>query len=371
MKLDVIELTKTLVSIPSVSRMSNAPVADAVKSLFAGSDWEVEESAYVDPNGERKVNLVAKLGQGTGGLAFCSHNDTVPGQEQDWPAFTPEIRDGKLYGRGSCDMKGPLAATLVAALSIEPASLKKPIYIVATSDEEISLLGAKFLSETSEILRRDRPEYGIIAEPSRMMPVYSHKGFCTIQVKSLGRAAHSSTGLGESALLKAIPFLSYLVDLDKMLQEDESFMNSLYNPPHHTLNLTVNSGEAALNVMAPQTMIEISVRGMPDSRTDELVDMIIEKARSYGLEAQGRCTNVLFTPISSEIVQVCIELTGLDPETVTYGTDGSYLMDVIEQLVILGPGDIALAHTVGEYVPVDELHQAVDVYKRLIEKLCQ
>ncbi len=371
MKLDVIELTKRFVSIPSVSRVSNAPISDAIKSLFAESDWVVEESDYIDKNGERKVNLVAKLGQGTGGLAFCSHNDTVPGQEHDWPAFTPEIRDGKLYGRGSCDMKGPLAATLVAALSIDPDSLKKPIYIVVTSDEEISLVGAKFLSETSEILRRDRPEYGVIAEPSSMVPVYSHKGFCTIRVKSVGRSAHSSTGLGESALIKAIPFLSYLADLDKMLQEDSSFMNPLYQPPHHTLNLTIDSGEAAINVMAPETKINISIRGMPNSRTDELIELIEDKARGYGFDVSHRSNDPLFTPIDSELVQLCVELIGEEPVTVSYGTDGCHLMNVIDQLLILGPGDIARAHAIDEFVPIDELHQAVSVYKQLIERLCQ
>ena len=131
---DVVELTKILVGCQSVSRMSNAPISDYIQSLLEEMGAVVERLEYIDDNGELKVNLIGKIGEGSGGVAFCSHSDTVPGQESDWAAFEPWLENGRLYGRGSCDMKGPLAATMIAASKIDASQLKNPIYSVATSD---------------------------------------------------------------------------------------------------------------------------------------------------------------------------------------------------------------------------------------------
>lgn len=368
--MDVIALTEELVAIPSVTPMSNMPIIEKLEQLLADANWQIERTDYVDRNGVTKGNIVAKLGEGTGGLAFCSHVDTVPGQEQDWPAFSPEIREGNLFGRGSCDMKGPLAATLVAALAVDSAALKKPIYMVLTADEEWGLEGAKYLKDHSKMLINERPAMGVIAEPTSMVPVYSHKGFCAVYVKVKGRAAHSSTGLGDSALMKAVPFMSDLVAFDKLAQTDASFMNDLYTPPHHTINFVIDTGDVASNVTAPFADIKIALRGMPDARTAELAEMIVEKAVGYGFEVETDLVQPLFTSQTSDLIQACIEFTDAEPETVAYGTDGNYLMEVIKDMVILGPGSIDVAHTVGEFVPVAELHQAVDVYAKLIERFC-
>ena len=296
--------------------------------------------------------------------------DTVPGQEQDWEAFEPTVRAGKLYGRGSCDMKGPIAATLIAAASVDVAKLKKPLYIILTADEEVGLLGAKRMADTSVMLAEAGIEHGVIAEPTKMIPVYSHKGYCMIEATATGLAAHSSTGLGSSALLKVAPFLNYLAELDQQLQSDPSFQNDDYTPTQQTLNLVVDSGEAALNVTAPKTVVKVATRPMPNSRSREVGQMIYDKAVAYGLDATLAFVEPLVASLSAELVKLSVELTGKQPETVSYGTDGNYLKTAIQNLVILGPGDIALAHTVGEFVPVAQLDEAVAVYKELIERLC-
>ena len=368
---NVVDLTKEFVSIPSVSRWSNAPAMDRMQQLIeAQGGWQIERTQYTDENGEVKVNLIAKLGEGTGGVAFCSHNDTVPGQEQDWPAFSPEIRGDQLFGRGSCDMKGPLAATMVAAFSADSAKLKKPIYIIITSDEELGLLGAKFMAGNSALLRDSHPEYGIIAEPTSMIPVYSHKGYGGVTVTINGRAAHSSTGLGVSANLLLAPFLMEMAELDKMIQTDESFLNHEYTPPHHTLNLTIDDGNCALNVTCPKTIVRTSIRPMPNSRSVELSQMIAQKAQAYGFTTEINHEDALYCAPDSTLVQACVELTGRQPETVPYGTDGQFLQQHMDELVIFGPGSISVAHTTEEFVPISELHQAVDVYSKLIERFC-
>lgn len=370
MEHDVVSLTKALVEIPSVTRNSNAPIADFLQSLLANAGWEVERTEYIDPNGELKVNLVAKLGEGNGGLAFCSHNDTVPGQEQDWPAFTPEIRDGMLYGRGSCDMKGPLAATIVACLNIDPQTLKKPLYLVLTADEEIGLIGAKKLVEASEILQRDRPEFGVVAEPTELIPVYSHKGYAMITAKATGRAAHVAMGTGESALFKVVPFMADLVALDEELRTNPDYQDDIYEPTHHTLNFVVDTGQAATNVTAPFATVTIGIRPMRSAKSEEVYDRILALAANYDVTVESDYMPPLFAPIDCALVQAATALTGKSPETVSYGTDGAYLGACIEQLVILGPGSINVAHTVGEHIAVDDLHAAVTLYEQLIAALC-
>lgn len=369
--MNVLELTKNLISIPTVSDNSNDPVNSLLEGILSKAGFEIERKTYEDENGVLKANFVAKLGPGTGGLAFCSHSDTVPGQEEQWPAFDPEVKGALLYGRGSCDMKGPLAATVIAATQIDPSQLKKPIYIVVTSDEEVGLIGAKFLSEQSEILKRDRPEHGIIAEPTSMIPVYSHKGFATVNVTAHGRAAHTSTGLGESATLKIAPFMADMTKLNAEMQSNPMYQNDSFTPPTNGFNMIINDYGTPFNVSASKTTVGLCFRAMPDAGTEEILAHIQERADVYGLDVEVDLVDSLYCPPTADIVTASLELTDVEEaETVPYGTDGVFLKDVIKNLVILGPGDIKVAHTIEEHVPLNELYQAVEVYKGLIKQLC-
>ncbi|MEM7803092.1 MAG: M20/M25/M40 family metallo-hydrolase, partial [Chloroflexota bacterium] len=360
------------VSMETVSHQSNVELTDQIEKMLVSAGFETERCDYVDDAGVAKGNLIAKLGKGKGGLAFCSHSDTVPGQEDLWPAFNPFEEDGKLYGRGSCDMKGPLAASIIAAMQVDPDTLKKPIYIVVTADEEIGLVGARHVVAHSEILKRDRPVYGVIAEPTSMVPVYSHKGFASIKITASGRAAHTSTGLGESATLKLGPMLAYLAELDHEFRTNPRFQNADFTPPTNGLNVTINDGNTPLNVTADKAEIRISMRVMPNSDAEEAVDLIVSKADELNLESSLAMSGPLYCEPSNEIVQAALKATNVTkPETVPYGTDGMYLKNSIDNLVILGPGDIAVAHTIEEQVPIRELHQAVEVYSALIQALCQ
>ena len=369
--MDVLELTKQLVSIPSVSKDPNGPVNKVAEDILTEAGFEIERIDYTDPNGVLKSNFVAKLGEGSGGLAFCSHTDVVPGQEDQWPAFDPEVKGDLLYGRGSCDMKGPFAATIIAAAKIDPTQLKKPIYIVATSDEEVGLVGAKIVSEQSEILKRDRPEHGIIAEPTKMIPVYAHKGSATVVVTATGRAAHTSTGLGESATLKIAPFMADMAALNTKMMSDPAYQDDEFIPPTNGFNMIIDDGDTAMNVTASKTVVTIFFRTMPKADTELALAEIEKCAKAYDLDIEIEWDAPLFCEPSADIVQASLALTGIEKaETVPYGTDGTFLKNVIKNLVILGPGDIAVAHTITEHVPLDELNQAVDVYTGLIEKIC-
>ncbi|MCB0014611.1 MAG: M20/M25/M40 family metallo-hydrolase, partial [Anaerolineales bacterium] len=276
-----------------------------------------------------------------------------------------------LYGRGSCDMKGPLAATMVAASQIDPSELKHPIYIVVTSDEEIGLLGAKYVANNSAMLRDDKPLYGVIAEPTSMVPVYAHKGGQFVTVIAHGTAAHTSTDKGDSATFKLAPFLAEMAELRKRVMVDETFMNHEFNPPTNGFNMTITDFDVPGNVTAPKAMCRVGFRGAPNAGSEELVQLIVDAAEKYELEYTVGGHTPLYVSKDSELVQSAVRaLGGTKPDTAPYGTDGIYLQNAIPQMIVLGPGDIGVAHSVGEFVPLAELTSAVDVYEQMIRELC-
>jgi acetylornithine deacetylase len=369
MNFDPLQLTKELVAIPSVSRWSNADISNLLEKWLKEAAFEIERLEYTDANGETKISLVAKKGAGTGGLAFIGHSDTVPGQEEEWPAFSPTVENGHLIGRGSCDMKGPLAATLAAA-AVEPAHLKKPIYLVVTADEEAGGVGAIQVARESTLFNNNGPQYGVIAEPTQLVPVYAHKGGCQITITVYGQAAHTSTDRGISANFLVAPFLAEMAELATTLKTDESFMNHEFDPPTLGFNLTIDDGGCRPNVTAAKTVCVISFRPMPNDQSNRLREMIIEKAKIYGFEVAYRSLKPFYISPNAEIVQAACQASGLaQPQTVPFGTDAFHLQDSLE-LVVLGPGNIAQAHTVGEWIEIAQLEKAVSIYRQMIERLC-
>ena len=370
MGLDVVQLASDAVAINSVSQRSNAEVSDLLEDTLKQYEFEVERLEFVDDNGERKVSLVGKKGEGTDGFGLFSHSDTVPGMEEEWNPFEPVVEDGRLFGRGSCDMKGPLAATIAAGAAVDAAKLKRPLLVVVTADEEISGLGARQVAEESVLFNAARPKHGVIAEPTCLTPVYAHKGGAGVIVTAHGRAAHTSTDRGISANFLIAPFLVDMAELAKQLKTDESFMNQEFDPPTNGFNIILNDGGCRPNVSAAKTVCTISFRPMPNDRSDDVIAMVTEKANQYGFEVSSRRGTPFYISPDAEIVQAGLKATGIEkPGTVPFGTDAATFKDYL-QLVILGPGNIVQAHTVGEWLEIAQLTEAVGVYRRLIEMLC-
>jgi acetylornithine deacetylase len=369
-KLGLVALTEALVRIPSVSRWSNAAVSDFAEEQMALYGFEVERLAYTDPNGEQKVSLVGQIGSGDGGLAFFSHSDTVPGQEDVWHAFDPWIEEGRLYGRGSCDMKGPFAATLIAAASVDPARLKQPVFVVLAADEEIGGYGAIQITAESQSLQRAATRFGVVAEPTKMTPVYAHKGVGEVVVTAHGRAAHSSKDTGISANFLIAPFLAEMAMLNDEVKRDEAYMNHDFVPPTNGFNMTINDFGCRVNVTADKSQCRISFRPMPRDNSAGLIERISDSAKARGFDVESRSIEPFAVDPSSRIVAAACRATGTsEAETVPYGTDAFWLQEKFE-LVVLGPGDIGLANTVGENLPVADLEGAVEVYKKMIDEIC-
>lgn len=370
MALDVIELTKELVAIESVSSSSNAPAAERLETLLRERGFVTERLEYTDAKGVLKVNIVGRKGEGTGGIAFLSHLDTVPGTAWTSNAWEARIEGDRMIGLGACDMKGPLAATVVAADKFDAATLKRPIIIVGSADEEVGLFGARQVAQESTIMKETRPEHGVVAEPTMMVPVHAHKGGAFVRVTAHGSAAHTSQDIGVSANFLIAPFLAEMAELAKRLKEDTSYHSPDFSPPTPGFNLTLTDYNTAGNITAAKTTATLSLRPAPNDRTADVVAEIESRAKHYGFEVQSGMFAPFYTSPDAAIVQASLAATGLDrSEVVPYGTEAGLYQDLME-VVILGPGDIAQAHTDGEWILLSQLHEAVEIYTRLIEQLC-
>ena len=372
--LDVTTLTTEMVAIPSVSRDSNLAIADYVEQLLTSLDFEVERQAFTDPAGVPKFNLVARKGpvegSGTGGLGFFSHMDTVPGTGWEDEAWTPRAEPDRLIGLGACDMKGPLAATIIAADSVAARDLTAPVYVVVTADEETTGQGALEVVTNSTLFRQSPPRQGVIAEPTSLIPVYAHKGVNALTVTATGVAAHTSTELGTSANFLIAPFLAEMAELATELKTDPSYRNDEFEPPTLGFNMTINDGGIPPNVTAAKTVCRLSMRPMPNDRSDEVVARIKERAEHYDLEVSTMTLRPFAVDPQAAIVQAALAATGAAAaKTVSYGTDGFHIQNTVE-LVVLGPGDIKVAHTKGEWILRSQLDEAIAVYQRLIEHFC-
>ena len=264
--MDAKELTKTLIGYNTVSTRSNVAVTDFLTETLESVDCEVERVEYTDAAGVLKVNLIGRKGRETGerGVALLGHIDTVPAIGWSENPFEARIADGKMYGRGSCDMKGSVACMIETASRYEASDLDAPLYVVITADEEVGYLGARAVAEKSEMFQKyGFPRYGVVGEPTELHAVYAHKGVVRFTVTATGRAAHSSTGEGDNANLKLIPFLSEMRDIYHELTTDTRYFNDEFSPPFTDWNITLSDGECTANITSPLSVCNINYRPMP------------------------------------------------------------------------------------------------------------
>ena len=375
MSLDVVELTSQFISYHSVSQLSNVPATRYAAKVLQAIGFAIEERAYTDAQGVDKLSIIGKLGQGTGGLTLMSHNDVVPAAHaEDWTGspFVARVSKGKLYGRGACDMKGPLAASICAAANFKARDLQQPVYIVVTADEEISGAGARDITRKSKFFQEAKRGYGLICEPTLLNVVYAHKGGMGIRIESQGRAAHTSTLKGTNANMAMIPFLVEMKKINELALNAKRYRNDEFDPPYSEWSISINDHNVAMNISPAQSVCRISYRLMPGVDATPLVERTKKAAQKYGL----KCTMLgmdqgIYTPPDSLLVQTALKITGKrKPRTVPYGTDGVAYVERMKQLVVLGPGDIAQAHTVDEWIKTEQLNMGVDVYSRFIEHVC-
>lgn len=374
--MDALQYAKDLVAFESTSCLTNGPVTDYVDDVLQQLSFETERLEYVDAAGVRKCNVIGKKGAGEGGVAYFGHTDVVPADPwlfDDHGPFTPTVKDDRLYGRGSCDMKGSVACALAAAARFSPSELKHPIYITCTADEEVGFLGAKQVAAESRLFQEmvTGNARGIIGEPTCLEVVHAHKGVEGFRAISRGRAAHSSTRHGINANLVMIPFLMEMKAIHDETAADPAWQHDEFDPPTLSYNIGINDHTAATNITPPQSICTVYFRPMPGQKPQIILDRVQAAANEHGVEVGFTVSGAPFyMDRDAEYVQEVLELAGNDtPRTVSYGTDAGEFL-ALKNLVVFGPGDIAQAHTHDEWIALEQLELGTEMYSRAMRRWC-
>jgi len=374
--MNALEYAKQLVSFESTSVLSNVAVTDYAQQQLQKIGFTVERVEYNDANGIRKACVVGRKGSGPGGMAYFGHTDVVPADPwlfDDHGPFQPTVKDDRLYGRGSCDMKGSVACTLAAAEQFSESDLKAPIYVTCTADEEIGYGGAAEVAARSEIFQEmvAGEANGIIGEPTSLEVVHAHKGVIGFIATSRGKAAHSSTREGLNANLAMIPFLAEMKKIHDEAEADSDWHNHEFDPPTITWNIGINDHTKAVNITPPQSICTVYFRPMPGQDGNILLERARQAAEDNGLEftvpVHG---DPIYTDPNCDFVKEVLQIAGRDKATtVSYGTDGAKLT-ALKKLVVCGPGSIAQAHTHDEWIALEQLEKGTELYSRLIKHWC-
>jgi acetylornithine deacetylase len=374
--MNALEYTSDLVAFGSISSRSNADVSEYVEKVLKRLEFETERIEYTDAAGVKKVNVVGKKGSGKGGLAYFGHTDVVPAEpwfSTEHGPFSPTVKGDRLYGRGSCDMKGSIGCMLAAAEQFPKKALRFPLYVTCTADEEVGYTGAAEVAKRSELFREmvAGDACGIVGEPTELEVVYAHKGTFGFQAVSHGRAAHSSTRHGLNANLAMIPFLAEMKAIHDETEMDPAWQDDRFDPPTISWNIGINDHTAAVNITAPQSVCTVYFRLMPGQKPDALLSRARATAEKNGLDFEVKNAAIpLYLDPKSELVTELLAIVGRSkPTTVTYGTDGTQLT-ALKKLAVFGPGNIAQAHTFDEWIALEQLERGTRFYEQAIRRWC-
>jgi acetylornithine deacetylase len=371
------ELLARLVAFDTTSHKTNTPLIRFVEDYLV--QHGVTPQLVPTPDGH-KASLFATIGpQGVPGVALSGHTDVVPvvGQAWDTDPFTVVARDGKLYGRGTSDMKGYLACVLAAVPDFVSRNLKTPVHLAFSYDEEVGCLGVRpMIAEFAA--RLPRPRMVIVGEPTSMRVVDAHKGPVRWQVDIAGRAAHSSMAhLGANAIAAAGALLGELRRIEddlKRLPPDHRF-----EPPYPTLQVTLIEGGNATNIVPVSCRFSFDIRVTPgldpaaiEQRLRNFAEAeVLPAMRDVAPEAAiviAQANNVppFQADASSEAVALALQLSGQNQTyAVSYATEAGLFQSAGSPSVVCGPGDIAQAHTANEWIAASELEACMGFLDRL------
>jgi acetylornithine deacetylase/succinyl-diaminopimelate desuccinylase-like protein len=310
--------------------------------------------------------IVAHRG-GPGGIAFSGHMDTVPDtgwQDDPWSGRVDS--EGVLHGLGSTDMKGPVATAVIAARGLAETL---PVTLLITTDEETTKRGARVIAERSDLVRAVRPKGILVVEPTRSRPVRGHRSHIAFSCVSLGVQAHSSTGLGRNANWALIPFLAEMKAVYEKLLTDRLLQDDAYDPPFSDFNLVIDNHGTAVNVTVPVATARIKFRRSAKIDPTPIRAAVQAAAARHGVtvtEAEEGSPPELAA--DHPFVRQCVEVSGQMATTAPFGTDAS-ILQAIAPCVVMGPGDIAVAHKPGEAVHIEQLAAAVPMFQALAARL--
>jgi acetylornithine deacetylase len=366
-----------LVRIDSRSSVSNLEMINYLAPRVESLGLCARLLPYTDDAGIKKFNLIAVAPKGMKDdeeieLALVGHTDVVPFDPAWTDALTLTERDGNLYGRGACDTKAFIAASLAAVGQFDLERLARPLALVFTADEEVGCLGAKRLAESRAL----RVRRAVVGEPTSLQPMRAGKGYCLAEVEVRGREGHSAyPALGASAILHAARLIARVEQVGERLKDEP---HALFDPPFTTVNVGLINGGTAKNIIAGSCKFTVEWRPVPGQAASRAVDLIKAEAESlraadpdfdYRLDVL-RLDDGAETPADAALVRFMEGATGRAAGTVAFGTEAPQMRELGAEAVVFGAGDIRNAHRTGEFVPVAELERCVEVLALAIKEFC-
>jgi len=376
-----IDILASLVSFDTTSRLSNLALIEWVEAYLDGHG--VAHRRVPNHDGT-KSNLLATVGPAVeGGVVLSGHTDVVPVDGQAWvtdPFVLTPKDDGRIYGRGTCDMKGFLALALAAVPDLVAVEPKMPVHLAFSYDEEIGCLGAPDLIAmiAAEL---PRPALVVVGEPTDMVAVSGHKGISTFTVTVTGKEAHSSqTHLGVSAIMEAVKLMASLSALAERL-EREADPASPFVPKHTTLTIGILHGGTAGNILARECAFQFDVRCPPGQEPLKILESFFAEVAAVDAALKTR-----FPEAGAKIAQrsgtpgMAVEKDGAaeafarrlagdngPPRVVPYAAEAGQFQQAGYSTVICGPGSIDQAHQANEYVERSQMERGAAFMARLVD----
>ncbi len=379
------EILRRLVAFPTVSRDSNLPLIDWVRNFL--DDLGIKSHLVPDPTGS-KANLLATVGPLVeGGLVLSGHTDVVPVDGQNWSGdpFRVTARGTRLYGRGTCDMKGFIAVVLARAQLWRRDRMARPVHLMLSYDEEVGCLGtASMIAAAKEHM--SRPSTVIVGEPTGLRLATEHKGIRVLRTQVRGIEAHSSlTHQGASAVMLAAELVAHLSKLAKELAtRTRQSQGTTLEPPYTTLSANRICGGTASNILAAASEFTWDIRAVPGEMPQSIVDRLSAYAagRLAELAAEGKSCHIE-TSILADVPPLCAEnqalasqllrsVTGASQDSISvpFATEAGYFQREGWSTVVCGPGSIDQAHKPDEYVERSQLADCEKLIEGVVARHC-
>jgi len=380
--MSTLDYLEKLLSFDTTSAHSNSELITWVQSELLAMGAIVK----IIPNEDgSKANLFATLGpKGIGGVMLSGHTDVVPVTGQDWtvPAFSMTRRDGKVFGRGTTDMKGFIASMMTAAREASVQNLKTPLHLALSYDEEVGCIGVRSMIDMLNNAPI-RPQMCIVGEPTGLLVATGHKGKIAARAKCIGYAGHSALApFAVNALYLANDFITKLRKVQETLRLGAT-QDHDYDVPYTTLHVGRIKGGGALNIVPHLCELDFEIRNLAQDDAAEILNNLTQAAKSIALEAQNIASEAnieievfntypgLDTASNEPVVGFVKSLTGANSTIkVAYGTEGGLFDQRLGvPTVVCGPGDMAQGHKPDEFITETQLSACDAMLDNLIQRL--
>lgn len=376
------EILASLIGFDTVSSRPNLALMEYVRDLLASAG--IASTLIPDASGT-KANLYATTAPaGIGGVMLSGHTDVVPVEGQSWthPPFALTEADGRLYGRGTADMKGFVACAIAAMLRASTRPLQVPLHLALSHDEEVGCIGVRSLIDMLDTAPV-RPAMCIVGEPTSMQVATGHKGKIALRATCIGREGHSALApLALNALHLAADFIGAI----RSLQADVATngpRDGDYDVPYTTLHAGKMSGGIQVNIVPNFATVDFEIRSLAEDNPETLIqrlrdaaEAIVAPLRADFPEAEIRVERLwdypgLGTPTNAGVVNFVKSLTGANGTIkVAFGTEGGLFDRRLSiPTVICGPGSMAQGHKPDEFVAIEQLDRCNAMLDALIDRL--